>query len=269
MNPKKTLFTFLCVLIFMVGHGQSTEEEVQKLKSLLKECEEQTKRAELVAAQAKLDADRRRYLSIARSIAEKSLEVKDTELSTLLALQAYNFNLKYQGYQFENRIHQALLSAFKRNGLQPKELDLPSLTKNETKRAALQDKILDRILFNSIFKAEVISFSQSGKYVAIACSDLVVRIWNLNALNQQPLIIRDSDKIKSISFSTNDLQLILYAQSKGSKSEMTKTFPLDFAEIANELCTLTKRNLTTSEWYLFIAEDLPMEKTCSGLPFNK
>ncbi len=255
----------------IASFGQSSEEEIQRLKLSAKVYEERAIQADAMASYSKREADRMKNLSIAHEVAEKSIEIKDLELSSLLALHAYNFNFKYQGYQFESKIYYALSEALKRHGLLPKKLEntLPPFATNETDRTVLQNRILNRILSRSTFDADVVSFSSSGKFVAIACSDLFIRIWNLEALNQQSLVIGGLGKISSISFSTNESQLILFQQSKNNKSKIAISFPFNFAEMANELCGLMKRNLTTEEWGIFVAEDLPIEKTCVSLKLGK
>ncbi|MFN7600495.1 MAG: High-affnity carbon uptake protein Hat/HatR, partial [Bacteroidota bacterium] len=63
------------------------------------------------AVAAKALADRRRYLSIAKSMALKSKEVNDPVQQALLAQQAYNFNKKHDGYAFDNDIYNGLYAA--------------------------------------------------------------------------------------------------------------------------------------------------------------
>lgn len=64
--------------------------------------------------QAKLLADKRRYLSIAKAIAIKSKEINDNEQASILAQQGYNFNSKYEGYPFDNDIYNGLFFALER-----------------------------------------------------------------------------------------------------------------------------------------------------------
>jgi WD40 repeat protein/energy-coupling factor transporter ATP-binding protein EcfA2 len=63
------------------------------------------------AVEAKKDADRRRFLSIAKSMALKSKQLSDTTLQALLSQQAYNFNTKYDGYEFDDDIYNGLFAA--------------------------------------------------------------------------------------------------------------------------------------------------------------
>ncbi|NOS90504.1 MAG: High-affnity carbon uptake protein Hat/HatR, partial [Cyclobacteriaceae bacterium] len=71
--------------------------------------------SEKKAIEAKRDADRRRYLSIAKSIALKSRQLNDTVQQALLAQQAYNFNKKYDGYPYDDDIYNGLHAALDEN----------------------------------------------------------------------------------------------------------------------------------------------------------
>lgn len=64
-----------------------------------------------LAIAAKNDADRRRYLSIAKSMALKSKELNDPVVQALLSQQAYNFNKKYNGYEYDNDVYNGLYEA--------------------------------------------------------------------------------------------------------------------------------------------------------------
>ena len=145
----KTLF--LAVGLFSLSinlDAQTKDDEIQRLKNLLKECEEARLKTEQVAIQARTEADRRRYWAIALELGSKSKEVTDKELSALLALQAYQFNIKCNGYPFDSKIYDALFSALNKNKQLPKKLaDDPKTYNWETKDFAPSNKeaILTRI----------------------------------------------------------------------------------------------------------------------------
>lgn len=58
-------------------------------------------------------ADRLRMLSIAQSMAMKSVNVSDNDLKALLAYQAFSFNQRYQGSAYDNFIYDGLYFANK------------------------------------------------------------------------------------------------------------------------------------------------------------
>lgn len=80
------------------------------------EAVNQKKRAEKqksIAENEKERADQLRVLSIARSMAIKSLQIKDTAKKVLLAEQAFLFNKEYQGRKLDHDIYDGLYYAYK------------------------------------------------------------------------------------------------------------------------------------------------------------
>lgn len=65
----------------------------------------------LYALDEKERADQLRMVSIAQSMAVKSLNITDTDLKALLAYQAYNFNQEYGGNTYDNYIYDGLYYA--------------------------------------------------------------------------------------------------------------------------------------------------------------
>ncbi len=82
-----------------------------------KEANEQTERArteQIKANNFAQEADRLRYLAIARSLAVKSLTVNDKDMKGLLALQAYQFNERFEGDHSDHDIYNGLYNGYKR-----------------------------------------------------------------------------------------------------------------------------------------------------------
>ncbi len=59
------------------------------------------------------EADRLRYLAIARSMAVKSLTVNDKDLKGVLALQAYQYNERHEGNHSDHDIYNGLYNGYK------------------------------------------------------------------------------------------------------------------------------------------------------------
>jgi WD40 repeat protein/energy-coupling factor transporter ATP-binding protein EcfA2 len=55
-----------------------------------------------------------RYRAIAKAMAIKSVQLSDPEQEALLAQQAYNFNMRFKGYQYDNDIYDGLYNALKK-----------------------------------------------------------------------------------------------------------------------------------------------------------
>lgn len=134
-----------------------------------------------------------------------------------------------------------------------------------------------RILTGHTSMIEQIKFSHSGNFMATASKDKTVRLWNMNFLKEQPQVLSNNDWVWSMAFSPDDEQLMagVHSTSEGitrdaegisrsSKDFAIHAYPTKLTTMANELCGLAKRNMTQDEWELFVADDLPKEKTCSN-----
>lgn len=131
MHRTNYLLIPLCILMTIGAYGQSGE--VDRLKKALQESEEKSnywkKEAEANMARAvaaEKEANRLRYLSIARDVAIRSTEVEDKDLSTLLAIQSNTLHKNFGGYPYDDQIYNALFKAVKDQGSLPKDLSDPT-----------------------------------------------------------------------------------------------------------------------------------------------
>lgn len=85
------------------------QESARIAKEQAKEANNQKERA----LAAEIAEQRLRILSIAQSMATKSLQVRDKQLKILLALQAFNFHSQFGGYAYQNDIYNGLYFARK------------------------------------------------------------------------------------------------------------------------------------------------------------
>jgi WD40 repeat protein/energy-coupling factor transporter ATP-binding protein EcfA2 len=105
-----------------------------------------------------------------------------------------------------------------------------------------------------------ISFNHSGNKLATASWDHSVRIWSLDQLNKQPIILNDhKDWVWSIEFSQNDKYILA-----GCRDNVIRTWMLDIDKMAIMICGDEKldRNFTKKEWEDYVAVDLEYECTC-------
>jgi WD40 repeat protein len=92
------------------------EEQTLVANAATKQAEEQAQIAQeqrKQAEEARDQADRLRFQSIARSLAIKSLQVEDTAVRALIALQAFKFNSEYQGNVYDHDIYSGLYEALR------------------------------------------------------------------------------------------------------------------------------------------------------------
>lgn len=162
------------------------------------------------AIAAKKDADRRRYLAVARDLAEVSLEVHDPELSKLLAIQAHQFNSKYEGYIYDPKIHFALTKALEREGLLPQKIEdvFKSNQRILSPPAAPflfcigKDKVLTKLSqqesvwrtenilqLNSSCLPETAVVNGSGDLLTVGTSAGVIEVYDLTQPNLKPKIV--------------------------------------------------------------------------------
>ncbi len=89
-------------------------QEAKKQERLAKANEQLANDQTLAANIAKDEATKSQILSIAKSMAVKSLQIDDDpDLQALLAFQAYKFNLKFEGWSHDADIYAGLYSARK------------------------------------------------------------------------------------------------------------------------------------------------------------
>lgn len=120
---------------------------------------------------------------------------------------------------------------------------------------------------------EQISFNHAGNFMATASKDKTVRLWNLNRLKDQPMVLSDHrDWVWSVAFTPDDEQLLASVHSsvetvKGVEHTI-RAWPTKIPIMSNILCDKVKRNINKEEWEIFVGDDLPYESTCAALPAN-
>ena len=97
-----------------------------------------------------------------------------------------------------------------------------------------------------------ISFSNDGTKMATGSFDKTVRIWNLNQLEDAPVVLRDHrDWVWSIIFNEDDSRLWA-----GSRDYLIRLWPVNTDDMAAEICQNLERNkLNTEEWKKYAGDD--------------
>jgi WD40 repeat protein/ABC-type oligopeptide transport system ATPase subunit len=109
-----------------------------------------------------------------------------------------------------------------------------------------------------------ISFNHAGNKMATASFDHTVRIWELDALNAQPIKLDDHrDWVWSVAFSSDDKYLLA-----GCRDNIIRAWPVEMSDLAMFICTENgiNRNLTQKEWNSYASKDIDYECSCSSLP---
>jgi WD40 repeat protein/energy-coupling factor transporter ATP-binding protein EcfA2 len=137
----------------------------------------------------------------------------------------------------------------------------------------VQSEMVIRILSGHTSSIEQIRFNHAGSFMATASKDKTVRLWNMNRLKEQPIVLSDhSDWVWSVAFTPDDEQLLA---SVHSSTETVKgiehtihAWPTKIPVMSTILCDKVKRNIDKDEWEIFVGDDLPYESTCASLPPN-
>lgn len=301
---KKNL-SLASIFIFwaLAVNGQSTSDELERLRQLVNKNEQIAKENERKAILAEnrviaLEIENKileranktmRYLAVADALAEQSLEMQDKELSALLAVQAHNFSVSNNGYRFNAKIYNALFNALKKNGLYPNDSEvtkshLRNISDKPIFSAALpngkfsvvadqngnlkfvgEQGSIVRVLGGHRAQVDRITFSNSGSLMATSGKDNSIRIWNLGNINQRPMVITETDPISKLTFSPDDNQIMYML---GTQKATFSQLPLDMKLMATQLCNVLTRNLTVAEWSTFVSDDLTYEQTCTKNPPN-
>jgi WD40 repeat protein/energy-coupling factor transporter ATP-binding protein EcfA2 len=118
---------------------------------------------------------------------------------------------------------------------------------------------------------EQIVFNHSGTFMATASNDKTVRLWNLDNLKEQPMVLRGhADWVRTAVYSADDEQLLAGMHSNAEKTEETiHAWPTKIQTMASLLCQYLTRNLTPDEWATYVDEELKYEETCPDAGKNK
>jgi WD40 repeat protein/energy-coupling factor transporter ATP-binding protein EcfA2 len=127
-----------------------------------------------------------------------------------------------------------------------------------------------RTLAGHSSQIEDVDFNHAGTFMATASKDHTVRLWNFRQLNQQPILLSDHDWAWSVAFTPDDSQLMVgintVRQTAKGVDQTIHAYPTDLEVMKDILCGKVTRNMTREEWEIFVAEDLPYEKTCENYP---
>lgn len=107
-----------------------------------------------------------------------------------------------------------------------------------------------------------IKISPDKKLMATASSDGSVKVWLTADFQNQPLNLKDHEAwAMSLDFSADSKTLYC-----GYNDGWIQYWPTQVAEMAEQICPLLTRNFSKQEWNIFVASDIPYEKTCLNLP---
>ncbi len=183
------------------------QQERQNADRQAKLAQENAKKAQYEANKA----EKLRYLSIAQTMAVKSLQIKDTAQRVLVAKQAFLFNQSYQGSAYNSDIYSALYYA---------------------------NKLLEGEKFNLLQghsdAVRVTVFSQQGQYLYSSGSDGKIIRWDFKNTKKTPVVMQEVNSIiRSMHISPNDKwlatgnnqgQITIYNLSEPNNTPITRSY---------------------------------------------
>ncbi len=161
--------------------------ETDKVKEEKKIADEQKKNAEKQRKKAEIASNNAKslsYLAIAQSISFKAKnKYRDKQLNMLLALQAYNFNKKYNGYNKDPAIYEALRFSL--------------LNKKQDENYILGTKNVSAV---NIYNDNIVVFSRLGMFMEYNASG--------NKLLETKQITDKNTPVNSTYFIDNDMFIV-------------------------------------------------------------
>lgn len=104
-----------------------------------------------------------------------------------------------------------------------------------------------------------VDFSPNGKFLGSSSYDGTVRIWNMDHLEESPIILTGHESwVLDIAFSPDSRHLITSSQ----RDDVIMVWPTETRFMADEMCTYLSRNFTQSEWAIYVAPDISYQQTC-------
>lgn len=181
-----------------------------------------------LAEEASQEAYRRRLLSIAQSMAVKSLQVdNDTNLKALLSYQAYVFNQDYGGREHHADIYSGLYDAveflkgpewnvFKGHDDAVRSIVFVPGTNTFYTTGSdgkilmwnLEDKQYSIVTENNMVN-RVIDVSNDGKWLACGTDGLGIQVFNINSPASEPRILKSTDnRIRTLDFLPDNNKMV-------------------------------------------------------------
>ena len=113
---------------------------------------------------------------------------------------------------------------------------------------------------------EHVKFNSDFSMVASAASDKTVKFYNFhsyfenyNSMGSSTQLKNFNSRVKSIIF-TSDNMIVT-----GCADKTIRLLEISSEKFVTKICSLLKTNMSEADWKLIVGEDIPFEKTCSGL----
>ncbi|MBE0676644.1 MAG: High-affnity carbon uptake protein Hat/HatR [Bacteroidales bacterium] len=113
-------------------------------------------------------------------------------------------------------------------------------------------------------RVSAISFNPAFNQIATASFDQTIRIWNRSDFTEPPISFSDNDgHVLTIQFSSKGDALV---STSREGSMVSRASHADI--LAENICFLVTRNMTSDEWAVYVGRDIEWEKTCDEKDIN-
>jgi WD40 repeat protein len=114
-----------------------------------------------------------------------------------------------------------------------------------------------------------IQFNVPLKQMATASTDKLLKIFNIKDmadLTEPPITLSDNEGfVLAMQFSP-DGQLIVSGAYEGARNLVSRPAHVD--NLIAGVCSLVSRNMYKEEWDIYVAKDIPLEKTCTDKDYS-
>ncbi len=115
-----------------------------------------------------------------------------------------------------------------------------------------------------------IRFNTTLKQMATASNDKTLKIFNienLDDLTEPPITFTDNDdKFVMVMQFSPDGKMIISGTYDGDQNLTGRPTHVDY--LVTDICSIVSRNMTQEEWNIYVARDIPLEKTCQDKSYN-
>lgn len=111
-----------------------------------------------------------------------------------------------------------------------------------------------------------IRFNNKLSQMATASNDGTLKLWDTKDLTTPPINFNDNEGFVMVIEFSPDGQLIVSGAYEGTDNLVGRPTYVDI--LAQDICSMITRNLTTDEWSTYVAKDIDYEKSCSEKELN-
>ena len=114
-----------------------------------------------------------------------------------------------------------------------------------------------------------IRFNTTLNQMATSGNDKKLKLFNVKNpadLSELPVTLADNDGLVLVMQFSPDGQMIVSGESGGGMNLKGRPSHVDY--LVSDICNLISRNMTQEEWNVYVAKDIPLEKTCIAGNYN-